>query len=142
MGIKNNGYPSSVNDAFRDFCARKTQIVVNLEFMNYSENEDFLSLVMNEVTEREYSDVSDDDVNLFKPVLFELFANVQQIMIVADYFAFDLERLSQFVFPKSLKKVLIQGEWLQDADVGAVMQQYDDKGWSGELRGGELLTLE
>merc|ERR1712129_521185 len=83
----------------------------------YIENEDFVSLVMNEVKYREYSDVSDDDVNLFKPVLFELFGNVQEMVITTFYvvYAFSVERLSQYAFPRSLRRITIKGKWLENA---------------------------
>merc|ERR1712003_117534 len=63
LGIESNGYHSFVNDTFRHFCARKTQITLNLWEMNeHIENVDFVSLIMNEVKkQKEYSDVSDDD---------------------------------------------------------------------------------
>merc|ERR1712176_1726954 len=81
LGIESNGYHSFVNDTFRHFCARKTQITLHLQAMKWGiENEDFVSLIMNEV---KYSDVSDNDANLFKPVLFELFGNVQELVIYA-----------------------------------------------------------
>jgi hypothetical protein len=107
LGIESNGYHSFVNDTFRHFCKRKTLVSLGLHQLK---NEDFVSLVMNEVKEREYSEVSDDDVNLFKPVVFELFGNVQEMVITAEYkyggvFAFNLERLLQHTFPKSPRPI-------------------------------------
>merc|ERR1719491_478656 len=60
LGIESNGYHSFVNDTFRHFCARKTQISLLLErFADWINNDEFVSLIMNEVTECEdYSQVS------------------------------------------------------------------------------------
>merc|ERR1711971_437180 len=121
LGVKSNGYHSFVNDTFRHFCARKTQIVLNLRWMDeYVKNKDFVSLVMNEMKRRRaYSDVSGDAVNLMKPVLFELFGNVKELHIVRAYCnAFDLGRLMQFVFPESVRTVTIDGWWVKDAFEG------------------------
>merc|ERR1712176_1432899 len=95
------------------------QIVLDLCRMELVvRNKKFVSLVMNEVKERKYSDVSDDGVNLFKPVLFELFGNVQEMVVITAYkyvYAFDLSRLLQYAFPKSLKKLSVKGKWLEKA---------------------------
>merc|ERR1711971_1537576 len=66
LGIESNGYHSFVNDTFRHFCARKTQITLSLGSMKWNiKNVDFVSLIMNEVkVQKEYSDASDDDANL------------------------------------------------------------------------------
>merc|ERR1712244_74465 len=96
-------------------------------------NKDFMSLVMNELKQREYSDVSDDDVNLFKPVLFELFGNVQEMVIDDEYgfYPFNLERLSQYAFPEGLKRMTIKGKgWLKDAFTDSVEQSFIEKGWN------------
>ena len=78
------------------------------------------------------------DVNLVKPVLFELFGNVQELMIVAYGFIskeypFDLERLSHYPFPESLRKISIKGQWLKDASTDAFIGQ----GGAAELKGEE-----
>merc|ERR1719319_463218 len=53
LGVESNGYHSFVNDTFRHFCARKTQIVLDLHGMNkWVKNENFVSLVMNELKQR------------------------------------------------------------------------------------------
>ena len=146
LGIKSNGYHSFVNDTFHHFCARKTQIVLNLWRLDERvNNKEFVSLVMNEVKAREYSDVSDDDVNLFKPVLFELFGNVQELVVKAedgrDQYAFNLESLAQFAFPKSLRRMNIKGKWLEDAFTDSVKQYYQERGWSAECLRSDLKLL-
>jgi len=137
LGIERNGYHSFVKDTFRHFCARKTQITLALEKMNFSiQNVDFVFLIMNEVKEqkeqKEYSDISDDDANLFKPVLFELFGNVQELVIDADEYAFNLERLSQFAFPSALKRMRITGKWLKDGFTAAMEQIFNERDWKVE----------
>jgi len=141
LGIESNGYHSFVNDTFRHFCARKTQIVLNLVDMDKGvKNNDFVSLVMNEVKRRSwYSDVSDDSVNLCKPVLFELFENVQELVVNTKFgaggYAFNLERLSQFAFPKSLTRITIEGQWLKDAHTDSL----DVPGWQVTFDGSKVL---
>jgi len=141
LGGESNGYHSFVNDTFRHFCARKTQIVLNLVDMDKGvKNNDFVSLVMNEVKRRSwYSDVSDDSVNLCKPVLFELFENVQELVVNTKFgaggYAFNLERLSQFAFPKSLTRITIEGQWLKDAHTDSL----DVPGWQVTFDGSKVL---
>ena len=90
---------------------------------------------MNEVKKQEHSDISDDDVNLFKPVLFELFGNVQEVVVVTAWvgvYAFNLERVSQYALPKSLKRMTFKGKWLKDAFTDSVQQSIHDQGWKAE----------
>ena len=130
LGIKNNGYPKFVNDTFRHFCARKTQIVLSLFHMHIRmENDDFVSLIMNEVKEHKYLDISDDDANMFKPVLFELFCNVQEVVIDAVGYAFNLRRMAKFIVSKSLQRMTIWGQWLKDAFTDCVKLSLNNQGW-------------
>ena len=80
LGIKSNDYHPFINDTFRHFCARKTQVVLSFEEMDdWIQNEAFVSLIMNPVKEQKYQEISDNDTNLIKPVLFELFRNVHEL---------------------------------------------------------------
>merc|ERR1712029_642645 len=111
-------------------------IVLDLRYMDVLvENMDFISLVMNEVKVQEYSNVSDDDVNLFKPVMFELFGNVQEMVVMTERFrymyAFNLDRLSKFAFPESLRSLTIKGKWLKEAPTDS----FGEKGWNVECNG-------
>ena len=131
LGIKSNGHHQFVNDTFRHFCARKTQIILNLEYMDYYiKNEEFVSLIMNPVKEQKYSDISDDDVNIFKPVLFELFGKVREVVIYTSaafgkvyVYSFNLDRFLKHVLcspslPTSLKRIEVDDEgkeWLEAA---------------------------
>merc|ERR1712129_7253 len=83
LGVEDNEYHSFVNDTFRHFAARKTQITLNLFFMDRMKNKEFLSLIMNEM--KEQSECAEDATNIFKAVLFELFGNVQEIVVEAGY---------------------------------------------------------
>ena len=115
---ESNGFHAFVNDTFRHFCARKTQIVLDLLEMWRMKNNDFVSLILNEVKRRNDFDGSEgDDVNLFQPVLFELFGNVKHVVVEANWFPFDLERLSQYAVPQSLRRMTIKGEWLKKVSV-------------------------
>ena len=149
LNIERNGYDQFVNDAFRHFCARKTQIVLNLLAMRQKDSvgkQDIVSLVMNDVkVQKKCSDVSDNDVNLLKPVMFELFGNVQELVMVTTNvydakgksYAFNLERLSQYAFPKSLRTITIKGKWLKDAHTDS----FGERGWKAKLKGDELKLL-
>ncbi len=122
---ESNGFHAFVNDTFRHFCARKTQIVLNLDRMSRMKNKDFVSLIMNELKGEDDFDGSEgDDVNLFQPVLFELFGNVKHVVVQAGsasyQFPFDLERLSQYAVPKSLRRMTITGKWLKEVSVDAI----------------------
>merc|ERR1712154_332393 len=95
--------------------------------MNAMQIRDFVSLIMNEMKPQNYSDgLEGDDVNLFKPVLFELFGNVKHVVVDTgnirhrDQFPFDLERLSQYAVPKSLQRMTIKGKWLEDVSVDSI----------------------
>jgi len=140
LGIGNNGYHSFVNDTFRHFCARKTQIILNLNYMEERvKNKDFVSLVMNELKRRWYLADWDDDTNLFKPVLFELFGNVQEMVIDATgNYVFNLERLPQYAFPVSLKKMVIKGMWLHKASSAAFIK---NKGWRVAFKNNKKLVF-
>ena len=135
LSTKQNGYHQFVNDTFRHFCAQKTHIFLRLWNMEkYIKNKEFLSLIMNVIKQRwEYSDVLDDDVNLFKPVMFELFSNVQELVIATRWYAFNLERMSQYAWPKALTRMTIEGMWLKDAFTGSVKQAFNDHGWKAEF---------
>jgi len=138
LGVKKNGYHQFVNDTFRHFCASKTQIILRLgDIAKYVKSKDFMSLVMNEIKEQNSSDVSDNDVNLFKPVLFELFGNVQEVVLVTvswrkDY-ACNLERLSQYAVPTSLRRMVVEGEWLKEAFTDSVKELFIGRGWRVQL---------
>ena len=153
LGIKSNRYPPFVNDTFRHFCARKTHITLNLHDMEFAlRNEEFVSLVMNRVyvTDMILSEPVGDG-NLFKPVLFELFGNVQEITLIAqsvgshgNAHAFSLRRLMQFTFPESLTKINIYGwGWMSKSIYDSVRQTFTDQGWNHEMDSrGYLLTLD
>ena len=113
-------------------CTRYWIVLDTLLYMDKRIRNYFVSLIMNGVKEQEYSDVSDDDVNLFKPVLFELFGNVQELVVSGSAYAFNLERLSQqYALPKSLRRMTIWGKWLKDAFTDSVQQNME--GWEVEF---------
>ena len=106
-------------------------------------NADFVSLVMNEVKARNYRDVSEDSVNLFREMLFTLFRNVRQMVIAADGYGadgypFSLQRMLLYAVPRSLRRVTVQGRWLQDAFTDSVQQMCRDQGWQAVLGGRQL----
>ena len=73
---------------------------------------------MNELKEVDDWDGSEgDDVNLFQPVLFELFGNIKHVVVEAEGYPFDLERLSQYAVPQSLRRMTIKGLWLKKVSV-------------------------
>ena len=99
-------------------------------------DKDFMSLIMHKVKKRE--DVK-DDVNLFQPVLFELFGNVKHVVVDAECgFPFDLERLSQYAVPQSLRRMTIKGEWLKRVSV----ETFNVREWKVEAaEGGKQLEF-
>ena len=48
-------------------------------------------------------------------------------------YAFNLERLWQYAFPKALKRMTIEGGWLKDAFTESMKQAINDQGWKAEL---------
>merc|ERR1712013_392738 len=134
LGVESNGYAPFANDTFRHFCARKTQVILNLSYMaQYIENEDFMCLVMNEVKKREGYAHAHSDVNLFMPVLFEVMKNAQELVIKAKEYAFDLVRLSMYTFPNTLKGIMVNGNWVKDAFTDRVKQMVNGQGWKADL---------
>ena len=135
LGIESNGYHTFVNDTFHHFCASKTKIVLRLKDMRgYIGNE----VIMNQIKWRHRrwnnSDTL-DNVNLLKPVLFALFRNVQELEIDArQSFWFNLEQLSQFAFPKALRRISIEGKWLKVAFIDSLKQTLNDQGWEAKLK--------
>ena len=122
LGIKSNGFDPFVNDTFRHFCACKTQIVLNwFDMDRWVANQDFVSLVY-DIDGFVSLVANKDDVNLFKPVLFKLFGNVKELVIHAYGYALNLERLSKYAFPKSLRKINITGRELKG-------DSFVDQGW-------------
>lgn len=146
LDIKSNDYHQFVNDTFCHFCARKTQVILDLMIMDRGiKNQDFVALVMNEVKGRTYSHVSNDDVNLFKPVLFELFGNLQELVLTSytrgGPYAFNLRRLSHYAFPKSLRRMRIEAVWLRRAFTDSVQQSFSDQGWKVKYDGANTIKL-
>ena len=86
---------------------------------------------MAEVKEQKCSDIISSDVNLFKPELFQLFCNVQEVFIrEAEDHAFNLERLLQYAMPKSMKRIIIEGSgWLTDTVTDTLKQSINLQGW-------------
>merc|ERR1711951_35666 len=104
---------------------------MRMEFIS----DEFVSSIMNEI--KEQKQCAGDDMNLFKPALFELFRNVQQLTINAggygEEYAFNLERLSQYAFPKWLRSMSISGGWFKDAATDSVKEAFNSRGWRFEL---------
>merc|ERR1712013_365094 len=80
-------------------------------------------------------------VNLFKPVGFELFSNVQEITLCTEAtrrhgnaHAFDFGRLMQYSFPNSLRRIVVYGwGWLNGSVNDFVRQIFKEKGWRHDL---------
>merc|ERR1712129_68537 len=76
-----------IRDVFFAFATKKTQITLSLyamnEFMSEHDGDYFHSLIMHPLREQALSEVSDDDerANYFKPIVFELFANLREIVL-------------------------------------------------------------
>merc|ERR1712013_282610 len=128
-----NEYDAFVNDTFRHFAARKTQIVLDLSYLDRMKNKEFLSLVMNEVIEQR--ECAEDATNIFKTVLFELFGNVQEIVVEADNgYAFNFDVFAKRIIcspalPKSLESIVVIGEWVLGSVPKSAVDVCEERGW-------------
>jgi hypothetical protein len=134
LGAEANEYHSFVNDTFRHFAARKTQITLVLWWMDEM-NKEFLSLIMNEV--KEQSECAEDATNIFKAVLFELFGNVQEIVVEAGTYVLNLDVFAKRIIcspalPKSLESIVVKGEWLPNEVPQSVANVCEERGWKVE----------
>ena len=123
----------------------------------YVRNDKLVSLLMNPVKQLKYPDISDDNINMFKPVLFELFVKVREVVLVTtptfgdDMYNFNLNRFLEDVLcstlvPKSLKRIIIEDgrkKWLEAAFSDSKMKQsFVDQGWKTDLKDRMKLVCE
>eukprot|EP01083_Nonionella_stella_P015938 44583_1 len=146
-----------VMKTFHLFCLKKTQIIINLCFMDlYFKS---LSPLLMKDIERDTVDVANwrNDMssnNLFKRTIFSLFRNLKEIIIYTTanmvdlVFSFSLKSLFSLICELSnklkikiyakQKKGYLQRSWLFDAysgDYKNVLQRlFDEKQWKGKIK--------
>ena len=68
-------------DNFYAFTRHKTQIVLDLYSLNQMKDRRLTDFVMHTIKKHGVSDISDDNTNVLKPLIFILFPNLKQIII-------------------------------------------------------------
>merc|ERR1712154_728995 len=95
------------------YSLNKTNIVLSLRDISRIKNKSFVDLVMNTVKIQKLEDISSDDTNLPKPILFELFPNLEQLTIDIDdgYYVFNplslLSLLNAVTLPDALRTIKV-----------------------------------
>ena len=122
-------------DLFYAYCMHKTQVVLSLyemvEISQLANSEQlgarFFAWFMNPIKEQTHSEVAHDASNCFKPVLFELFPKLQEIVVYTTdedgdvVFAMNLVKLLEdvicaAVIPRSMRRIIIKDgdqQWLE-----------------------------
>merc|ERR1712013_863602 len=99
-------------------------------------NKEFLSLIMNEV--KVQRKCAEDATNIFKAVLFELFGNVQEIVVDTGVgrfqYALNLDVFAKRIIcspalPKSLESIVVKGKWLPNEVPQSVSNVCEERGW-------------
>merc|ERR1712087_415894 len=99
-------------DNFFAFVHHKKRIHLNMLWMaDFAENP-MVQLFMHSLREQQMDAVMDNNKNLFKPLLFELFTNVQDITLhYTKYYAFSflslLSMLKNAALPTALKTITV-----------------------------------
>ena len=90
----NNKLDQYIADTFKLFITNKTQITLNLPALSWSEDSSFIDLIMNPIQQQSYSEIADNDINIFKPLIFNLFKNLKEITIItgwsSDVYSFNM----------------------------------------------------
>ena len=104
-----------IYSTFNSFKQNKTKIIVNLYQLNaYCFNVDLLSLLFNKLVEVDYNqwvkqfvNNCDSMVNLPKKELFDIFNNVEQLVIICRDYPFSLDSLISLITGTKIKTVKI-----------------------------------
>eukprot|EP01084_Bolivina_argentea_P092209 165917_1 len=75
FSITFNKYPQYVNNTFQSYTNNKTQIVINLDYIEYFFNK-LQDLILYDVQSKAVNKGGDSKCNLLKPTVFKLFHNV------------------------------------------------------------------
>ena len=131
-----------VLDNFYCFQQSKKHIRLRPQWMN--EDDAYLkNLIFYGVSES--SDVPDDNTNIFRPFLFEVFPNLVELVVWSDKWGgYALNLLSLLsvldaaVIPRSFKVLKVYdsgGKWMKRAfeAIPDIKKQYDDKNWDIEI---------
>eukprot|EP01083_Nonionella_stella_P085609 237425_1 len=152
-GVSDHQMQEYIVDTFHLFCLKKTQIIINLCFMDYYFKA-LHHLIMNPI-ERGAGHWLDDmsSKNLFKPIIFTLFRNLKEIIIYTTAsmlddkhaYSFSLIALFNLISERSIKmrikifakpKNTEQFSWLFDAYYGdftfELKSLFAEKGWKAQ----------
>eukprot|EP01084_Bolivina_argentea_P037924 70127_1 len=108
-----------IKDTFYLFTQRKTQIVLCLYEIDKIENRSFVELIMHPI-QAQRMPIYDPNTNLFKKILFELFPNLNQLVIYTHdwnekVYSFQISRLlkimSKVPLDHPFKKLIIKDPW-------------------------------
>ena len=152
LDIKRNGYAEYVNNTFHLFCERKTQLILNLCEMDRDiANETFVSIIMKPLRQQGASRMQLNNNNIFKPVVFRLFPNVQEIIM---YTTGNFERAYSFnilkffrhylclsPLSKALKKIQLidrKFKWLKQVFHDEMTQYAEERAWDLEFKSTDL----
>ena len=125
-------------DSFYAYTRNKTIIHLNLFIINHIRSESLVDLAMYRVAVQDVSEIRNDNTNLFKPILFDLFPKLRQITInTADQtgqrkWAFNplslLSILNGAAVPESFETIKIEdrgeNKWLTKAFSQRVRGKY------------------
>eukprot|EP01084_Bolivina_argentea_P093077 167418_1 len=90
LGTNNNNYPNYINNTFEAFVYNKKQIVINLLYVElyFGAIKDLLFYPISKYIRNEKTG-KNSMTNLFKPILFKLFSNVESIIMNTTSWNFD-----------------------------------------------------
>eukprot|EP01084_Bolivina_argentea_P261714 442401_1 len=128
-------YPQYIYDTFDCFAKYKTQIRLNLPYLNQMKKKDMISLVMHDIEESTKERERLDTTNLFRKTILDIFENVKSIRIqcsngMARYgYSFSLLRLLTLIESYGIQQVIIVVAWLP-IDFNVV----DSKKWVSNVK--------
>merc|ERR1712192_52268 len=126
-------------DNFYAFTQQKTRITLVTPLIDMVKNKSFVDLIMHPLSEQGADDVSADDTNLFKPLLFKLFPNLTQITLATAWswqiYAINLLSLLSILhkaeLPRALESIVVKDgrkHWLKSAFCVETQQLFAAKG--------------
>eukprot|EP01084_Bolivina_argentea_P285521 489644_1 len=136
----NKKYPQYIYDTFHCFAKHKTQIRLDLYYLNQMNNKDMISLVMHDIEESTKERERLDTTNLFRKTILDIFENVKSIRIRCENsmsrygYSVSLLSLLTLIESSGIQQVIIEVAWLKrelDVDlkkwVSNVKEQYQQK---------------
>ncbi len=94
--------------------------------------------------------IDDNNINLFKPLLFELFPNMNEIIIIAEgNYTFNIYNLLSIIdsaiLPKTFDRIIIKdptGDWFESVFSDEMRCKFVESNFFVELRKQELIICK